>query len=46
MYMESAFFFSVENKEMKKSQKDSDFVSYFRVLQEIILGDRAYLSAL
>ena len=29
----------------KKVKKDSDFVSNFRVLQEIILGDRAYLSA-
>ena len=30
MYMESAFFFSVENKEMKKSQKT---VILFQILE-------------
>ena len=46
IYLESAFFFSIENKEVKKMQNGSDYVSNFRVLREIIVGDRAYLSAL
>ena len=41
IHLESAFFFSVENKEIKKYQKDSDYISNFRLLQEIIVGDRA-----
>ena len=41
IHLESVFFFSVENKEIKIYQKDGDYISNFRVLQDIIVEDRA-----
>ena len=45
IHLESAFFFSVENKEIKKCLKEVDYVTNFRGLREKIVEDRAKPSA-
>ena len=45
IYIWKVFFFSVENKEIKKCQKEVDYVPNFRGLREKIVEDRAKPSA-